>query len=91
MSQRFAEQDTLKHTKHNLRELRDMNNRPGRELLAYLLEMALIEVIMTINREGKPPKSTRAKSGATTNRSKGRWNMGADKDQANETLGARRG
>jgi hypothetical protein len=59
MGQRFEEQDTLKHTKQKLRELRDMNNRPGRELLAYLLEMALIEVTMTASRERKALRQTR--------------------------------
>ena len=51
MGQRFVEPDTLRYTEQKLRELRDINNRPGTEMLAYLLEMALIEVRMAITRE----------------------------------------
>ncbi|MDH6230668.1 hypothetical protein M2281_001240 [Mesorhizobium soli] len=51
MGQRFVEPDTLRYTEQKLRELRDIKIRPGTEMLAYLLEMALIEVTMAITRE----------------------------------------
>jgi len=35
--------DTLEYSQAMLRELRDMNNRPGNEFLTYILEMAYVE------------------------------------------------
>ncbi|WP_019170639.1 hypothetical protein [Pseudaminobacter salicylatoxidans] len=40
--------DTLEYSQTMLRELRDMNNRPGNEFLTYILEMAYVEASDTL-------------------------------------------